>query len=412
MSDAQQAPPDPTFLPPSPPAPADLPQRILDLGVSQIAEVADLARDDPSVIKLWIGEGDLPTPDFVIEAATTALRDGETRYTGSLGLPSLRRALADYHARHWGVSVEPERFAVTTGGMNAIMQAFQATLEAGDEVIHPAPAWPNMVETIRINGGVPVPVPLRDDGDGHYALALEDVFARVGPRTRVIAINSPSNPTGWVMGREQMAELAAFAREHGLWVLSDEVYNHFTYGNAVAPSFLEVCEPDDRLLVTNTFSKNWAMTGWRVGWLAYPRGMEQTFSSLCQYNTTCVPAFIQRGAVAALERGDDFIRSMVGRCAASRTIFVEGLSRIPGVRVHLPEGAFYLMFSVDGAASARELAVRLLRSAKVGLAPGTAFGPSGEGWLRLCFAVSPALAHEAVARLERALRPGGIAAAA
>ena len=410
MSTARPTAPDPTPAPSS--AATDLPRRILDLGVSQITEIADLARDDPAVIKLWFGEGDLPTPDFVTEAAAAALRDGQTRYTGSLGLPRLRQALADYHARHWRVAVEPDRFAVTTGGMNAIMQAFQAILEQGDEVLHPAPAWPNMAETIRINGGAAIPVPLRDDGAGRYALALEDLLARVTPRTRAIAINSPANPTGWVMGREQMAELAALARARGLWIVSDEVYNHFTYGNVIAPSFLEVCGPDDRLLVTNTFSKNWAMTGWRAGWLVYPRGLEQTFGNLCQYNTTCVPAFVQQAAITALEQGDGFIRTMVDRCAASRAIFVEGLSRIPGVRVHPPEGAFYLMFAVDGAASARDLAVRLLRDARVGLAPGTAFGPAGEGWLRLCFAVSPALAREAVARLERVLTPGGVSAAA
>ncbi|UPG71179.1 pyridoxal phosphate-dependent aminotransferase [Roseomonas gilardii subsp. gilardii] len=377
-----------------------LPDRVRSLGSSQIAEVADLAREDPAVIKLWIGEGDLPTPDFVTEAVVQALREGHTRYTYSLGLPRLRQALSDYHRRHWGVEVAPSRFSVTSGGMNAVMQAFQAVLEPGDEVIHPSPAWPNLLEAARICGGVPVPVAYRRKADGGFTLSLEDLFAAVTERTKVIVINSPSNPTGWVMPRADMERLLAFVRERKIWILSDEVYNHFTYGNAIAPSFLEIARPDDRLLVTNTFSKNWAMTGWRAGWVVYPEGLDATFAKLNQYNTTSIPTFVQHAAIVALEQGDGFIRKMVGRCAESRQIFVDGLSRLPGVTLSVPEGAFYLFFSVEGEKSALDLAKRVLREAKVGVAPGTAFGPAGQGCLRLCFAISPELAREAMARLE------------
>ncbi len=387
----------------TPPAPADLPRRILDLEINGICEIADMGRDDPGVIKLWIGEGDLPTAPFVSEAAIAALRAGHTRYTYSHGLPRLRQALSDYHARHWGVRVPAERFSVTVGGMNAIMQAMQAVLEPGDEVLHPAPAWPNLAGVVRILGGVPVGVALGRDAQDRLALDLDAFLAAVSPRTKVIAVNSPSNPTGWVMGRADMERLAAFARERGLWILSDEVYNHFTYGNAIAPSFLEVTGQDDRLLVTNTFSKNWAMTGWRAGWLIFPRGMAEVFDNLGQYNTTSIPTFIQHAAIAALDEGDDFIRTMVARCAESRRIFLEGLSALPGVRVSVPEGAFYLMFAIDAEPDARAAAIRLLQEAKVGVAPGTAFGPEGAGWMRLCFAVSPALAREAIARLTRTL---------
>ena len=261
-----------------------LPRRILDIEVNGICEIADMGRDDPEVIKLWIGEGDLPTASFVTEAAIAALREGHTRYSYALGLPRLRRALADYHKRHWGVDIPHDRFSVTVGGMNAIMQAMQAVLEPGDEVLHPSPAWPNLAEVVRINNGAPVPVPFDRDGGGRPHLDLDTLFAAVTPRTRVIAINSPSNPTGWIMPKADMARLVAFARERGLWILSDEVYNHFTYGNAIAPSFLELTTPDDRLIVTNTFSKNWAMTGWRAGWLVYPRGMDAVFDNLS--NTT------------------------------------------------------------------------------------------------------------------------------
>lgn len=404
-----------TATPPAPTRhapPDDLPERIRALAVNQIAEIADLGRDDPEVIKLWIGEGDLPTPPFIVEAAAAAMREGQTRYTYALGLPRLRQALSDYHRRHWGVEVPAGRFTVTAGGMNAIMQGLQAVLSPGDEVIFPAPHWPNLGETVRVLGGVPVPVALRQTAAGGFSLALEDIAAAITHRTRVIAINSPSNPTGWVMPRAGMEALRDLARRHDLWILSDEVYNHFTYGNAIAPSFLEICDGTDKLLVSNTFSKNWAMTGWRAGWLIFPEGMASVFDNLGQYNTTSIPTFIQHACIAALERGDDFIRTMVGRCRESRRIICEGLAAIPGIRAEAPEGSFYVMFSVEGETDAKALAVRILREAKVGLAPGTAFGASGQGKLRLCFAIDTALARETIRRLEEFFRrPAGAGAA-
>ena len=378
--------------------------RMRGIGTSQIGLVADRGRDDPDVVKLWIGEGDLPTPPFIVEAAHRAMLAGHTRYTTSLGLPRLREALGAYHARHWHVDVPPDRFAVTSGGMNAVMQAMQALLEPGDEVVIPSPAWPNLGAAVRVTGGVPVPLPYRLLPDGRFALPLADIEAAITPRTRVLVVNSPSNPTGWIMPLAEMAALRDLARARGLWILSDEVYAHFTYGNAVAPSFLQVCTPHDRLIVTNTFSKNWAMTGWRAGWLIHPRGLSATFAALGQYNTTSIPTFVQHAAIAALEEGDDFIRTMVGRCAESRAILVEGLARLPGVTVVPPDGAFYLMAHVAGGEPSLDLAFRLLREAKVGVAPGTAFGPEGEGFIRLCFAISPALAREAVDRLSAVLR--------
>ena len=380
-----------------------LPARIQGVGTSQIGMVADRGRDDPDVVKLWIGEGDLPTPPFVVEAAHRAMLAGETRYTYSRGIPPLHKALSDYHRRHWGVEVAPERFAITAGGMNAIMQACQALLEPGDEVIIPVPGWPNLGEAVRVTGGVPVTVPYRQSANGRFTLPLADILAAVTPRTRIIVVNSPSNPTGWVMPMGEMEALLAAARERGLWIISDEVYNHFTYGNAIAPSFLQISTPSDRLIVTNTFSKNWAMTGWRAGWIVYPQGLAATFGKLGQYNTTSIPTFIQHAAVTALEEGDDFIRTMVGRCAEARAIMVEGLSRLKGVTVFPPEGAFYLMARVETGEKSLDLAFRLLREAKVGVAPGTAFGPEGEGFIRICFAISPELAREAVARLARVL---------
>lgn len=376
-----------------------LPARVRGLGTSQIGMVADLGRDDPDVVKLWIGEGDLPTPPFVVEAAHAAMLAGHTRYTYSLGLPALRQALSAYHRRHWGVDVAASRFAITAGGMNAIMQAAQALIEPGDEIIVPSPCWTNLGQAMKVMGGVPVSVAYRGDSDGRFSLRLQDILDAVTERTKIIVINSPSNPTGWVMPVAEMKALRDAARERGLWILADEVYSHFVYGNSIAPSFLEICTDQDRLIVSNTFSKNWAMTGWRAGWLVYPAGMDSVFARLGQYSITSIPTFVQHAAVAALDHGDDFIRTMVARCTESRAILVDGLSRMKGITAFPPDGAFYLMARVDTPESSLELALRLLRDAKVGVAPGTAFGPEGAGCIRMCFAVSPDLAREAVARM-------------
>ncbi len=319
-------------------------------------------------------------------------------------MPALRDALARYHKRHWNVDVNPNRFSATAGGVQAIMQAFQAVLSPGDEVIVPVPAWPNLIEIIGILGGKVVPVSYRTKEQGGFSLDLEDLFAAVTPRTKVIAINSPSNPTGWIMPREQMIAVRDFARARGLWIVSDEVYSHFTYDGSLAPSFLELTEPTDRLLITNTFSKNWCMTGWRVGWVIYPEGMSTIFDNLSQYNTTSVSTFSQYAAVAALDQGDSFIKELVARSAKGREIICSTLDKLPNVRVFWPEGTFYFFFSVHGMNNGYDMAKCILREASVGVAPGSAFGPGGEAFLRVCFAVDPALIAEGAGRLETFLK--------
>ena len=378
-----------------------LSSRVIDIPVNQICDVANLARNDPAVIKLWIGEGDLPTPAFITQACVSALQAGLTRYTYALGLEELRQALVSYHQRHWNVTVAAERFSATVGGMNAIMQALQGIIEHGDEVIIPSPAWPNSTEVVNLLGGRSVAVGYDFADDGTIALNLEKLFAAVTVKTKAVMINSPSNPTGWIMPYSDMIRLRDFCRERGIWIVSDEVYNHFVYNDdaKVAPSFLQVCAPSDRLLVTNTFSKNWCMTGWRAGWVIYPEGLSQVFDNLSQYNTTCVPPFIQTACIEALNHGDAFIAEQVARCAVSRRILCEGLSQSPNVTVSAPEGTFYLLFKVEGVTDGHQMAIRTLREAKVGIAPGSAFGPGGAAYMRICFAIAPELAHAAVERL-------------
>lgn len=387
--------------------------RVQEMPDNQIVAVADLARHDASVVRLWIGEGDLPTPAYIKQAAMEALEGDDTRYSYSQGLPELRQALSDYHRRHWQVDVAADRFCVSIGGMNAVTMAMQAILDEGSEVIMPTPAWPNAKQMIEIVGGVNVPVAFDFHPDGSIELDLEKLFAAVTDRTCAIFINSPSNPTGWRMPLEDMTRLRDFCRDKGLWIVADEVYNHFVYNDEVfddgvysddsegpAASFLQICEPQDRLLVTNTFSKNWCMTGWRAGWVTFPQGMDQLFARLCQYNTTGVAPFVQRACIAALEQGDDFIAHQVKRCQASRDILVEGLTALDNVTVFSPQGTFYLFFKVHGLdGSSLDTAKRILREARVGVAPGSAFGPEGEDYLRICFAIDPELAREALDRL-------------
>ena len=378
-----------------------IPHRISRIQLNKICDVADIARNDPDVVKLWIGEGDLTTPLFIRRAAIDALEAGQTRYTYSHGVPALREALSRYHKRHFSVDVPADRFSVTAGGVQAVMQAFQAILQPDDEVVVPRPAWPNLVEIIGILGGKVVSVPFSVADSGRFDLSPADVFKAVTPKTRAIAINSPCNPTGWIMSSADMRVVLDFTREKGLWLISDEVYSHFTYGTGLAPSFLQIAAPTDRLIVTNTFSKNWCMTGWRMGWLVFPKGMSTVFDNLSQYNTTSVSTFSQYGAIAALDEGDMFISELVARCAKAREIICAALERLNNVRVYRPDGTFYLFFSIVGLRDSYEVALRILKQARVGVAPGSAFGSAGEGFLRICFAVDPTVIQEGANRLAR-----------
>ncbi|WP_207484608.1 pyridoxal phosphate-dependent aminotransferase [Arenibaculum pallidiluteum] len=370
---------------------------------SPIVEVANYGRGRPGLIPLWFGEGDVPAPSFVADACDRAVREGHVFYTWQRGLPELRAALSAYLGRVHGVPVEVDRITVTTSGMHGIVLAMQALVGPGDEVAVVAPVWPNVFAAVRIVGGVPVQVPL-STGDGGWTLDLERLFAACGPRTRAIFVNSPGNPTGWTMGRDDLGRLLAFARERGIWVISDEVYSRVSYTGRPAPSMLELAAPDDRMIVLNSFSKTWAMTGWRLGWLAAPAEMGPHFEKLVQFSTSGVPGFVQMAGFAAIEQGEPFVAEMVERCRRGRDIVCDALERLPRLRLSRPDAAFYAFFSVEGETDSVSLAKRLIDETGVGLAPGAAFGDAGEGYLRLCFASSPEKLEEAVARLAPALR--------
>jgi aspartate/methionine/tyrosine aminotransferase len=350
------------------------------------------------LIPLWAGEGDLPTPQFIADAAAQSLKAGETFYTWQRGIPALRSALAQYHAKHFEVAPNPERFFVTASGMHAIVLAFALALETGGEVIIPTPSWPNAGAAADAAAARPVFVPMSLGRNG-FAPDLERIAAAVNSRTRAIFLNSPANPTGWVASIEDLRFILALARKHGLWIVADEVYGRFYWGEGSrAPSFHDVMSPDDRILFVNTFSKNWAMTGWRIGWIQADPALGQVIENLIQASTSGVAVFMQRAAVVALEQGEEFVARQVARARRGREI-VAALAAHGRVRLVPPAGAFYQLLSVEGEPDSRALCFKLTEEANVGLAPGAAFGPGAEQYLRLCFARSEENLSEAARRI-------------
>lgn len=384
--------------------PATLSGSVAGMSDTPITEVAMTVFGDPDVVPLWFGEGDLVTPEFVREAAAQGLRDGDTFYTWQRGIPELRAALSSYTERLYGIKCPIERLTVTTGGMQAILLSCQLLLDPGDNVVIVSPIWPNITSAVKLVRGEPRYVALDRRPDGGWKLDLQKLFDTVDGRTRAIFVNSPGNPTGWTMSSEEQRALLDFARKNGVWIMADEVYARLIYTRPVAPSFLELAGPDDPLIVLNSFSKPWAMTGWRIGWLTHPAQLGEDFAKLVQINTSGVPAFLQRGAIAALEKGDGFIAEMVERCRAGGELVFQRLSALPQIKVARPEAAFYAFFSVDGVKDTMAFCKRLAKEYKVGLAPGEAFGPGGQGNVRLCFASGAERLSRGLDRIEAAVK--------
>ena len=368
------------------------------LRTSQIREVANagLARDD--VLAFWFGESDQPTPMFIREAASQALLAGRTFYTHNLGRSDLRDALSAYLTRLHGRPIAQDRLAITSAGVNALMIVAQALVEPGDRVVVVSPIWPNVMEIPRILGGQVVSVPL-EPRNGRWSLDLDRLLAALTPETRAVFINSPNNPTGWAIDPEARAVLLNHCRKLGIWILADDVYERLSYGPALnAPSFLSLADPGDRVISTNSFSKAWRMTGWRLGWMVVPPSLLAAIGVLLEYNTSCAPDFVQEGALAALTHGEDHVAVLRAELAAARTQVLTGLRSIPGVEAPEPDGGFYAFFRLAGHDDSLTTAKTLVTEAGLGLAPGSAFGDEGQGWLRWCYAAS---AEKNAAGLER-----------
>ena len=377
---------------------------VAPLKASKIVELWELGFGQENLIPLYVGEGDLPTPDFICNAAHRAMLAGQTFYGPKRGIGELRQALVDYKKRTFGAELDVGRVTVTSSGMSGIVMALQAVVSQGDNLVLVSPCWPNVVASLEVLGGEPRPVQLDSQADGTFKLDLEQLLAACDARTRAIFVVSPSNPTGWIITPEEQQALLAFCRERRIWLLADEVYHRFVYDRPVAPSFLQLAEPDDPLIVLNSFSKAWAMTGWRMGWLVHPDSLAETFNNLIEFNTSGAPPFLQHGCVTALEEGETFVKENVARCGRGADVIFERLSALPRVRIARPTGSFYSFFGVEGLTDSLAFCKEILNKTGVGLAPGAAFGPGGEGHIRLCFANSPDLLAEAMERISPLLR--------
>ena len=358
---------------------------IAELPASKIREVANagIGRDD--VLAFWFGESDEVTPAAIREAAADSLARGETLYAHNLGLTELRQAIANYTAElHPAVGID--RIAVTSSGVNALMIAMQLLVGPGDEVVAVVPLWPNLTAQPAILGAQVKRVPLAVDA-GAWRLDLQRVLDAVTPATRVLLLNAPNNPTGWTLSPAEQQALLDHCRRTGTWIVADEVYERLYFGERdCAPSFLDIASAQDRLIVVHSFSKSFLMTGWRLGWMVVPPDLLQTTGKLIEFNTSCAPVFVQRAGLAALAGASESVPKLLAHLRSCRDTLLDGLQAVPGVSVQAPLGGMYAFFSVQGQCDSLSFAKRLVRDVGLGLAPGVAFGPEAEGWLRWCFA--------------------------
>ena len=367
---------------------------------SPIIEVFRIGFGQPDVIGLWAGEPDVPTPKFICDAASAALADGHTFYAQNRGIPAFRQALVDYHRRIYGIELPETRVALTLSGMSAVMLVCQALIGPGDNAVVITPSWPNVMRAMQIMGGEVREVPLAGTDTG-WKLDLDALFDACDDRTRAIYVASPGNPTGWIMTRDEATALLEFARRRNVAILSDEVYHRMVYDSPVALSFHHLMQPGDPVFIVNSFSKAWAMTGWRMGWMVYPEGALDAFEKLIQFNTSGGLVFLQHGCIAALNHGEEFVKSFVERCRIGQETAATRLGRMQRVRAVPAAGSFYQMFEVAGVSDTMTFCKRAVTEARIGMAPGTAFGTGAEKYVRLCTAKSPELLGEAMDRLER-----------
>jgi aspartate/methionine/tyrosine aminotransferase len=351
---------------------------------SGIVAVMNYGRMLEGVIPLWTGEGDLPTPAFIADAAAQSLAAGETFYTWQRGIPELRLAIARYIERTYDRPTSFERIVVTGSGMHAIQTVIDCVAGDGDEVAYIGPTWPNFAAAVGVTGGYAREVPLDWSAEG-WTLDLDKLRDAIGPKTRALFVNTPGNPTGWTADHETLKAILGIVRETGITLIADEIYGRFHYAGGRAPSFHDVMEADEPIFFVNSFSKNWAMTGWRIGWIEAPPAFGTVLENLIQYSVSGVAAFMQRGAVAALDEGEPFIQLQVERAHRARDIFTDALLSTNRVAVVPPAGAFYSFFRIDGIDDTRAAALAILDETRVGLAPGTAFGPAAGTFMRACF---------------------------
>jgi len=369
------------------------------------AEMLRYGWSKPGIISLAQGEGSLPTPDFIAGATYKAMQDGKTFYAPVLGVPELRQEISNYYSGVFGLNIPTSRIFATSSGTTAMHLALTAVLDEGDEVVAVTPIWKNLLGAIELTQAKTVQVPLEHvEGQG-WDLDLNKLFEAVTSHTKAMLIVSPSNPTGWMMKPEDMKAVLDFTRDRGIWLIADEVYSRIVFDAPRSPSFLDFARPDDRLFVVNSFSKAWAMTGWRLGWLVGPSESEESVRDLALYDNMGPPTHAQYGAIAALRHGEPFIRQQVESWKSNLDIVMDRFQSNGRLLMQRPSSTFYAFFRVDGETDDLPLVKRLIDEGGLSLAPGCAFGKCCAGWIRMCFAVSEQRLIESLDRLEQVVKP-------
>ncbi|HVZ47546.1 MAG TPA: aminotransferase class I/II-fold pyridoxal phosphate-dependent enzyme [Gemmatimonadaceae bacterium] len=377
---------------------------------SPLVQVATLAERTPGCIKLCYGESDLPTPPFIVRALHEAALAGHTTYTHTAGTPELRAAIAEQAHRLQGIAIAPDQVMATIGGSMAIYVAIRAFVGAGDNAVILSPAYAIYANAVVMAGAEPRQVPLaRDTATRRFALDFDRLARAIDARTRMIVVNSPSNPTGWMITKAEQVALAELAARNDVMVLSDEVYERLAFDVDVAPSMARVMDGPaqrDRLVVVNSFSKTYNMTGWRLGWAQASARTVRLMYAAAEFITSNPTAMVQQAGIAALRDGEASVRALRAHLAARRAQVMAALRAVPGVELAAPDGAFYAFPRIAGLGDSAACASALVSEARIAVAPGSAFGAGGEGHLRLCFASTEATVAEALSRLGGALGHG------
>jgi len=383
-----------------------LAERMNHIGVESAFEVLvrarELERQGKHVIHLEIGEPDFPTPAHIIEAAKQALDEGYTHYGPTQGLPELREVVARYVAKSRKIPVGPENVSIVPGGKPIIFFPILALIEPGDEVIYPNPGFPIYESMIRFSGGVPVPIPLVEERG--FSFDLDTLRKRLSPKTKLLILNSPQNPTGGLIPQDDIRHIADLVRDRDLMVLSDEIYSRIYYGDEPPASIASLPGMQEKTIILDGFSKTYAMTGWRMGYGVMPPWLVDSVNKLMVNSNSCTATFTQRAGIAALEGPQAPTEKMVAEFRRRRDAFCAGLNQVPGFRCALPGGAFYAFANITGTGmKSKELADYLLYEAGVSCLSGAAFGEFGEGYIRFSYANSYENLMLAVERIKAAV---------
>ena len=376
---------------------------IEELEPSPIRTIANSAIDNKDVIPLWFGETDIITPKFISDSLKSALDKGHTFYTSNHGVHELVETITEYTSKLHKNTITSKRIMVTVGGMNALMISAEAIINPGDKIICITPVWPNFMRCIEIMGGNVIEIPLiLSESHNKWKLNLEEISKKIN-EVKGLYISSPNNPTGWMMEKKEHKIILELCRKNKIWIIADEVYERVVYDRKVAPSFLDIADKNDLLIVINSFSKSWAMTGWRLGWITIPDGMLHIFEKLNEFNIASPAAPIQHAGITAITEGEDFISDMIKKLSQAREIAIKNLTSFSKVELPFSSAAFYVFFKVKGVTNSESFCINTLRKSGVGLAPGTAFGKGGNNWIRICYAKSPSLLQEAFNRIKPVL---------